>query len=191
MADLNLREAGSGKVEVGAGAETNHADSLAGSDGVARFAPAHDTAGDEPGDLSDENRPAGGAEKPGLIFVAKINLEVAGIKEFTRGVVDFFNCAGKRTAIDVDIKNGKKNSHAAKLTEAKTGVGGLVDADDFTIGGAEKGEGVAGGSAGGITKKEKKAKEKKKGEDGTRNPADPEGETEKGGSSEEEGSCFA
>jgi hypothetical protein len=81
LADLDLRGAGGGKVEVGPRSEPDHADSLSGGDSISGFLPAHNPPGDEAGDLSNEDGAAGGSEKPGLVFVADIDLEVSGIEK--------------------------------------------------------------------------------------------------------------
>ena len=93
LADLDLRGAGGGEVEVGPGSEPDHADSLSGGDGISGFLPAHNPPGNKAGDLSHEDGAMGGSEKPGLVFVADIDLEVSGIEEFTSRVVGFFNGA--------------------------------------------------------------------------------------------------
>jgi hypothetical protein len=93
LTDLNLRGAGGWKIEVGPGSEPDHADSLSGGDGISEFLPTHNPPGNKAGDLSHEDGAMGGSEKPGLIFVADIDLEVSGIEELTSRVVGFFNGA--------------------------------------------------------------------------------------------------
>ncbi|KRP33044.1 MAG: hypothetical protein ABS32_01605 [Verrucomicrobia subdivision 6 bacterium BACL9 MAG-120820-bin42] len=153
LADLNLGRAGGGEVEVGSGAEANHADSFSRGDAIARFFPANDSAGDEAGNLPDQDGALGGTQEPGLVFVTEIDLQVAGVEEFTRGVVGFFNRGGKGATVDVDIEDGKENAHAAKLPETKTGVFRFIDTNDFAIRRTDQGERVGGGSSGWVSEK--------------------------------------
>jgi len=91
LADLDLGSARGGEVEVGSRAEADHSNALSGRDGIARLLPADDSSGDEARNLAYQKGTLGGTQKPGLVFVTNIDLEVAGIEEFARRVVGFFN----------------------------------------------------------------------------------------------------
>jgi hypothetical protein len=93
LADLDLGSACGGKIKIGSGAEADHSNALSGRDGIARLLPTDDSSGDETRNLADEKGTLGGTQKPGLVFVTNIDLEVAGIEELTRRVVGFFNRA--------------------------------------------------------------------------------------------------
>ena len=190
LAGLDVDGAGGGDVEVGAGAEADHTDAFACLDGVPLFFPADDAAGDEAGDLANEDGTAGGAQEPSLVFVTDIDFVVAGIEEFAGGVVGFLDGGSERGTVDVDIEDGEEDADAAKLAEAEARILGFVDADDFTIGGADEGEGIGRGGTLGIAKKEKEAEDEKSGEGGGNPPGEPEGGAEECGGGDEEGSCF-
>jgi len=191
LADLDLGGAGGGEVEVGSGAEANHADSFSRGDAIARFFPADDSAGDETGNLTNQDGALGGTQEPCLVFVTQIDLEVTGIEEFTGRVVGLFNRAGKGTAVDMDIEDGEEDSNTAKLTETKTGVFRFIDTNDFAICWADQGERVSGGSAVRVSEKEKNANEKQTGQDAADHPAQPQADPKKDGGADKEGSCFA
>ena len=191
LADLDLGGAGRGEVEVGSGAEANHADSFSRGDAIARFFPADDSAGDETRNLTNQDGTLGGTQKPCLVFVTQIDLEVTGIEEFSGRVVGLFNRAGKGTAVDVDIEDGEKDSNAAKLTETKTGVFRFIDTNDFAIRRTDQGERVVWGSAVRVSEKEKNANEKKAGQDAADDPPQPQAHPQEHGGADKEGSCFA
>jgi hypothetical protein len=73
LADLYLGSACGGEIKIGSGAEADHSNALSGRDGIARLLPADDSSGDEAGNLSYEDGPAGCAKEPGLIFVTDID----------------------------------------------------------------------------------------------------------------------
>ena len=191
LADLDFGGAGGGEVEVGSGAEANHADSFSRGDAIARFFPADDSAGDETSNLTNQDGTLGGTQEPCLVFVTQIDLEVTGIEEFTGRVVGLFNRAGKGTAVDVDIEDGEKDSNAAKLTETKTGVLRFIDTNDFAIRRTDQGEGVVWGSAVRVSEKEKNANEKQTGQDAADHPPQPQADPQEHGGADKEGSCFA
>jgi len=91
LADLDLGSACGGKIKIGSGAEADHSNALSGRDGIARLLPADDSSGDEARNLADQKGTLGSTQKPGLVFVADIDFEVACIEEFARRVVGFFN----------------------------------------------------------------------------------------------------
>jgi len=190
LAGLDVDGAGGGDVEVGAGAETNHAETLSCLDGFSRFFPADDATGNESSDLADEDGSAGGAEEPSLVLVTDIDLEVACVEEFASGIVGFFDGGSERSAVDVDIEDGEKDADTAELAEAEAGVFGLVDADYFTIGWADEGKGVGRWGAFGIAEEKQEANDEKNTESSGDPPSEPDAEATKGGGDNEEGSCF-
>ncbi len=190
LAGFNVDRAGGRNVEVGTGAEANHAETFTCLDGFSRFLPADDAAGDEASDLADEDGSAGGAEEPSLVLVTDVDLEVACVEEFASGVVGFFYGGGEGCAVDVDIEDGEEDADAAELAEAEAGVLGLVDADYFTIGWADEGQGVGWGGAFGIAEEKQDANEEESSECGGDPPSEPDAEATKGGGDNEEGSCF-
>jgi len=181
LADLDLGCAGAGKVEVGPGTEADHANALSGGDGIPGLFPAHDPPGDQSGYLAHEKGSLGGAQEPGLIFVAYIDLEVAGIEKLPRRVVGFFNRSGVGASVHVNIEDGEKNANAAKFPEAERGILRLVDADYFSVRRAEEGEGVGGRGAFGIPEKEEQADQEKGAQHSSGHPTHPKGDSQKSG----------
>jgi hypothetical protein len=175
FADLDLGSARSGEVKVGPRAETDHSNALSGGDGIAGLLPADDPSGDETSNLTDQKRTLGGTQKPGLVFVADIDFEVASIKEFASRVVGFFNRTCKGAAVDVDIEDGEENADAAKLPKTERGVLCFVDTDHFSVCRADEGEWIGRRGAFGISEKEKQAYEKERAQEDSDRPSHPEG----------------
>ena len=190
MAGLDLGGAGGWEVEIGAGTEADHAETFPGLDGVTGFLPADDPAGDQAGDLADQNGPAGGFEPPGLILIAEVNLQMAGVEKLPGGVVGFFKGAGIGAAVHMDIQHGEKDAHPPELSLTKAGIFGLVDTDDFAVRRADQSQGVGWGCALGIAEKEQQTDQKQTGKSGGNPPSQPKGGSQKGGRTDKEGSCF-
>jgi len=176
-----MDDTGVGKVEVGAGAKSDHADMFALPDMFRGLFPGHNPACDQAGNLPDKHGTAGRSKQPGLVFVAKIHFQMPGIEKFPGRVMGFFHHGVARAPVDVDIEDGKKNSHAAELAQAKAGILRLVHTDDLTIGGTDQSEGIGGNLATRIPKKEEEAHQQEGGQGGGNPPTQPETGAEENG----------
>ena len=159
-------------------------------DGLPRLFPGHDPAGDEAGNLADQHRSAGRPEKPGLVLVAEIDFQVAGIEKLSGGVVGFLHDGVTGAAVDVDVEHGEEDSHAAEFAEAETGILSLVDADDLAVRRADEGKGIGGRVAVGIAKEKKQPGQEQGGHGRGDPPTEPETGAQEHSGTDQEGSCF-
>lgn len=189
MAGLDEHFAIEGEVDIGAGAEADHAEALAFFQVFALGGPGDDAAGDEAGDLAEDEGAVGSFEEPVHGFVTDIDFRVAGVEEFTGMVVDFGDAAGGGGAVDVDIEDGEEDGDAFHGGMDVPGFLDGIDGDDAAIGSADDVERVGGDGSFGVAEEPEDVGESGAGHEGEPG-ADPQAKEGDDAEDEEEGAGF-
>src|SRR5262249_30049101 len=122
-----------GKVNVNAGAETDHTDALTGPKAVTFSREANDPARNQAGDLNDGNALTGAGddnECVSLIVLARF-VEI-GADEFAGAIDDALDASGDRAAIDVTVKHAHENRDARQRPFAEFEFARRYHAHDLT-----------------------------------------------------------
>ena len=100
---------------------------------------------------------------------------MAGIEKFTGGVVGFLKRTRIGATVHMDIENGEKDAHSAKLSLTETRILCFVDADDFTVRRTDQSQGVGRRGSFGVPKEEQQADKKQEGKGSGNPPSQPKG----------------
>src|SRR5207249_825973 len=87
---------------------------LASLDAIAGFQMAHDSPGNQAGDLAHDDRSGhiDGLDHDAVGFIAYAAFGMAGVEELTRPMGRCSDSTGARHPVDVDVKDGQEDSHA-------------------------------------------------------------------------------